>query len=327
MANSATSSSPASSKLQHFPIAFFAMIMGTTGLTLAWQKAAEVLKLPTLVSQVMLVLVACLFLAVCLGYVLKILRFPEMSLKEFHHPIKISFFPAFSISLLLLSVATLQVSADLSLYLWAVGCVMHLGFTLHVITQWIHHPKFQIQHSTPAWFIPVVGNIIVPIAGVAHGFVELSWFFFSIGIVYWIILKTLIFNRVLFHDPLPEKLLPTLFILIAPPAVGFISYTKLNGGEIDGFARILFYSAMFLVLLLFSQLERFRRIPFFLSWWAYSFPLAASSIAIQTMYHHTGSNFFGLLSWISLVVTSLVIALLLFKTFKAVRSGGVFQPD
>lgn len=327
MADTATSSSPASSKLQHFPIAFFAMIMGTTGLTLAWQKAAEVLQLPALVSQVMLILVACLFLAVCLGYVLKILRFPEMSLKEFHHPIKISFFPAFSISLLLMSVATLQVSADLSLYLWSVGCVMHLGFTLHVITQWIHHPKFQIQHSTPAWFIPVVGNIIVPIAGVTHGFVELSWFFFSIGIVYWIVLKTLIFNRVLFHDPLPEKLLPTLFILIAPPAVGFISYTKLNGGEIDAFARILFYSAMFLVLLLFTQLERFRRIPFFLSWWAYSFPLAASSIAIQTMYHKTGSNVFGLLSWISLVIASAVIALLLIKTFKAVRSGGVFKPD
>lgn len=327
MANSATSSSSTSSKLQHFPIAFFAMIMGTTGLTLAWQKAAEVLQLPLLVSQVLLVLVACLFLAVSLGYVIKILRFPEMSLKEFHHPIKISFFPAFSISVLLFSVATLQVSTDLSLYLWVAGCIMHLGFTLHVITQWIHHPKFQIQHSTPAWFIPVVGNIIVPITGTEHGFYEISWFFFSIGIVYWIILKTLIFNRVLFHDPLPEKLLPTLFILIAPPAVGFISYTKLNGGEIDAFARILFYSAMFLVLLLFTQLERFRRIPFFLSWWAYSFPLAASSIAIQTMYHKTGYGFLEILSWISLTVASLVITFLLFKTFKAVRSGGVFKPD
>lgn len=325
MAETATSSS--SSKLQHFPIAFFAMIMGTSGLTLAWQKAAVVLELPALVGQVLIILVACLFLAVSLGYVLKILRFPETSLKEFHHPIKISFFPAFSISLLLLSIATLHISADLSLYLWAIGCIMHLGFTLHVITQWIHHPKFQIQHSTPAWFIPVVGNILVPISGIEHGFYELSWFFFSIGLVYWIVLKTLIFNRVLFHDPLPEKLLPTLFILIAPPAVGFLSYTKLNGGEIDGFSRILFYSAMFLVLLLFTQIERFRRIPFFLSWWAYSFPLAAASIAIQTMYQASGSPFFGILSWISLVLVTLVISLLLFKTVKATLSGGVFKPD
>ncbi|MGB0466705.1 MAG: SLAC1 anion channel family protein [Pontibacterium sp.] len=325
MAESATS--PPASKLQHFPISFFAMIMGTTGLVLAWQKAAEVLQVPALVSQVLIVCVACLFLTVSLGYVSKIMRFPETSLKEFQHPIKISFFSAFSISLLLLSVATLKISASLSLYLWILGCVMHLGFTLHVMTQWIHHAKFQIQHSTPAWFIPVVGNILVPVAGVEHGFIELSWFFFSIGLLYWIVLKTLIFNRVLFHDPLPAKLLPTLFILIAPPAVGFIAYTKLNGGEIDNFARILFYSALFLLLLLFTQFGRFRKLPFFLSWWAYSFPLAASSIAIQIMYLKTGSAFLGLLSWVSLIVVSLVVCLLLYKTIKAVKSGAVFQPD
>jgi tellurite resistance protein len=316
-----------SSRLQHFPIAFFAMIMGTAGLTLAWQKASHALQIPALIGQVLVVIVACLFAAICLGYVLKIKRFPEMSLKEFHHPIKISFFSAFSISLLLLSVATLEISVDLSLYLWGLGTLIHLGFTLHVVTQWIHHTKFEIQHSTPAWFIPVVGNILVPIAGVEHGFIDLSWFFFCIGLVYWIVLKTLIFNRVLFHDPLPEKLLPTLFILIAPPAVGFLSYLKLNGGELDNFARILFYTAMFLVLLLTYQINRFRKIGFYLSWWAYSFPLAATSIALQTMYMLTGSALFGTLAWLSLAVATLVVIMLLFKTAKGVRSGAVFQPD
>jgi tellurite resistance protein len=32
-------------------------------------------------------------------------------------------------------------------------------------------------------------------------------------------LLTLVFNRIIFHDPLPGKLQPTLVILIAPPAV------------------------------------------------------------------------------------------------------------
>lgn len=316
-----------SSRLQHFPVAFFAMIMGTAGLTLAWQKAAHVLQITPIIGQVLVILLACLFAAITVVYVAKILRFPEMSLKEFHHPIKMSFFPAFSISLLLLSIATLEVSPQLSLYLWCLGVLIHLSFTLHVITQWIHHPKFEIQHSTPAWFIPVVGNILVPVAGVEHGFIELSWFFFSIGLVFWIVLKTLIFNRVLFHDPLPEKLLPTLFILIAPPAVGFLSYLKLNGGELDNFARILFYVAMFLVLLLGYQINRFRKIGFYLSWWAYSFPLAATSLALQTMYILTGSSLLGALAWLSLVVVSLVVSMLLFKTVKGMLSGAVFQPD
>lgn len=76
----------------------------------------------------------------------------------------------------------------------------------------------------------------MPIAGVQHGFSELSWFFFSIGVVFWLVLLTIIFNRMFFHQPLPGKLLPTLFILIAPPGAGFVSWLQLNG-ELDAFAR------------------------------------------------------------------------------------------
>jgi len=63
---------------------------------------------------------------------------------------------------------------------------------------------------------------------VALGFVELSWFFFSVGLIMWAVMFTIIMNRIIFHNPLPQKLMPTLFILIAPPAVALISLTILN---------------------------------------------------------------------------------------------------
>jgi len=314
-------------RLQHFPIALVAMVMGLGGLTLSWQKAAHTLGLSPLVSQILLIITACVLLMITSIYLLKVIRFSQAVMDEFNHPIKISFFPAFSISLLLIATATLELSSALSRYLWIFGAVLHLLLTLHVMTQWIHHSRFQVQHSTPAWFIPVVGNIIIPIAGVQHGYTEASWFFFSIGLLYWLVLKTLIFNRILFHDPLPEKMLPTLFILIAPPAVGFISYLQLNQGVLDAFARILYYAAMFITLLLFTQLPRFSRIRFFISWWAYSFPLAAFSIASQIMFLKTGSDFFLLLSWLSLIVVTFVVCLLLLKTLRAITSGALFQPD
>ncbi len=75
----------------------------------------------------------------------------------------------------------------------------------------------------------------------------------------------IIFNRIIFHMPLPVKLLPTLFILIAPPAVGFLSYINLTG-ELDAFAHVLYNFALFLTILLLSQLPRFARLPFFISW-------------------------------------------------------------
>nr|WP_320136875.1 SLAC1 anion channel family protein [uncultured Amphritea sp.] len=314
------------SKLQHFPITFFAMIMGMTGLTLVWEKASHVFSTPPIIGHVLLIVTACLFLILALIYLLKIMLKAPAVLEEFNHPIKLSFFPAFSISMLLLSIATLDVSEQLSFILWSSGSVIHLLLTVYVLNQWIHHPKFKVIHMTPAWFIPVVGNILVPIAGVEHGYTEISWFFFSIGIVYWIVLKTLVLNRMIFHDPIPHKLLPTMFILIAPPAVGFISYMKLNGA-LDNFARILFYTAMFLVVLLLVQAPRFTRIKFFMSWWAYSFPLAAAAIAAQLMYSQLGQPFFYYLSLVLIALSSVIIVLLFFRTLLAVIRNEFCVPE
>ena len=315
-----------SSKLAYFPISFFAMIMGMSGLTLAWEKAHHVLGAPEWVGQVLLGMTLCLFTVVSGSYLMKLSTQRQAVQAELEHPVKLSFFPTISISLLLLSAALLPVSRPLSLLLWAIGSALHLLFTLYVLTQWIHHPKFQIAHSTPAWFIPIVGNVIVPIAGVEHGFMEISWFFFSIGILFWLILKALILNRVIFHDPLPEKLLPTLFIFIAPPAVGFVSYTKLTGG-LDPMGQILFNVAMFLVLLLVTQFPRFSKIRFYISWWAYSFPLAAASVASQVMYTATGNEIFGYLAYALLALVTGVILLLLVRTLKAVLNDEICQPE
>jgi tellurite resistance protein len=155
-----------------------------------------------------------------------------MNLKnEFKNITKLSFFPAISISQLLLGIASTALSPGLSCLLWMVGTVVHFCFSVAVISIWIRHPSLEINHISPAWFIPVVGNILVPIAGVAHAPVEISWFFFSIGLIFWVALFTILLYRLLFHNPLSERLLPTLFILIAPPAVGFISYVKLTGAS------------------------------------------------------------------------------------------------
>jgi tellurite resistance protein len=51
-------------------------------------------------------------------------------------------------------------------------------------------------------------------------------------------LFAIILNRIIFHNQFAPKFMPTLFILIAPPAIGFISYIKLTG-SLDFFAQIL----------------------------------------------------------------------------------------
>ncbi len=306
------------SRLAHFPISWFAIVMGFSGLTIAWEKSEALFKPGFSVSPYFLLITTTLFVLLLAVYAAKLLRFRPAVMKELHHPIKLSFFPTISISLILLSIATLHSAHGLSLVLWMVGTALHLLFTLYVMSAWINHEHFQIQHMNPAWFIPVVGNILIPIGGVAHGYPEVSWFFFSIGLVFWLVLMTIVFYRVIFHAPLPGKLVPTFFILIAPPAVGFVSYMKLTG-ELDSLARILFYFGLFLTLLLFTQVQRFARLKFFLSWWAYSFPLAAITIASMVMSQHVDAGFFRLLSIALLTILTTVILLLAWRTLVAIR--------
>ena len=310
-------SETAPARLQNFPVAWFAMIMGLGGLTVAWLRAEEILALPFSISPWLLLLCTGLFVLLAVLYSIKVVKYREAVAAEWGHPVKMNFVPTASIALILLSIAWLPTSAPYSKLLWITGTALHLVLTLHVITQWMHHTKFEITHLNPAWFIPVVGNILVPIAGVQHAPIELSWFFFSIGLTFWPMLLAIIFNRVIFHGSLPERLMPTLFILIAPPAVGFLSYVKLTG-EVDAFARILYYAALFFTILLIAQLRWFARLKFFLSWWAYSFPLAAITIASLAMFKHTGDPLFLRLSGILLAITTVVIAGLFIRTGIAV---------
>ncbi|MFA5663451.1 SLAC1 anion channel family protein [Castellaniella sp.] len=313
--------------LQHFPIALFASVLGLAGLSIAWMKAQHVLGAPALVSEAIRGFATVVWFTLLGLYLVKWARFPAAVEEERSHPVKLNFFAAISIGLLLLAIVWTPSAPRLAYWMWVAGAVAHLLFTLMTISVWLFRPPFQIQHLTAAWFIPTVGNIIVPIAGVQYAPADISWFFFSVGIVFWLILMTVLFYRLFFHESLPGKLQPTLFILIAPPAVGYLAYIALGGSGVDAFARILYFTALFLTLLLAIQIRRFLRIPFFLSAWGYSFPLAAITIATLEMGAQSGLAFYRLLGSGLLAIASAVIALLLVKTVQALVLGRVFVPD
>ncbi len=304
-------------RIKHFPVSFFSVILGMTGFAVAFQKAEQVLEISVHLSRYILALTLVFFVVISIVYLIKVFRFRNEVNDEFNHPIKLSFFPTFSVSLLLLSVAFVSVDSVVSKYFWISGTIIHFILTIKVISVWIQHTKFDIKHMNPAWFIPAVGNILVPIAGVNHFSSEVPWFFYSVGLLFWIILLVIFFNRIVFHSPLPDKLLPTLFILIAPPAVGFISFVKLTG-EVNEFAKILYYFGLFLTCLLFAQLKMFSKIKYYLSWWAYSFPIAAITIASIVMFQETGIDMFRYISLFFFGILNLIISILLIKTGMAI---------
>lgn len=305
------------SRLENFPISWFAMIMGLAGFSIAWARAEHVFGISFTVSPWLLGLTSVLFILLAGLVIAKAMKYPHAVLAEIRHPVKLAFVPTISIGLLLLAIAFLQIAPQLSFWLWAIGAILHLGITLYVLSSWVHHEKYEIAHLNPAWFIPVVGNILVPIAGIQHAPADVSWFFFSLGLFFWPVLTAILFYRLIFHASMPERFMPTLFIFIAPPAVGFISWYNMVGG-IDAFGRVLYFIGLFFTLLVLSQFNYFARLKFFLSWWAYSFPIAAITIASLIMLKETGASLYVWISGLMLALLTTVIAMLLIRTAQAV---------
>ncbi|MEA1988363.1 MAG: SLAC1 anion channel family protein [Pseudomonadota bacterium] len=314
--------------LAYFPINLFGAIMGYSGLTLGLKSAHEQLGIPISIFYFSALLTTLLFIIISIGYLVKLVRHPKAVISEFNHPIALHFFPTFSISLLLLSLIFKEFAYDISQLMWVLGTLIQSGLLLFILNNWIHHEKWQITHMNPAWFIAVVGSILVPIGAVSFANVELGWFFFSIGLVFWIILNSIVMYRLFFHPPILKVLEPTLFILIAPPAVGFISYMSLEGmAGVNEFARILYYIALFLTILLLSQVPRFIKVPFSLAWWAYTFPIAAMTLASFIMYEQLEIKFFSYLASLLLSVLTALIVHLTFKTFLAIKHKKLCVPS
>jgi tellurite resistance protein len=137
------------SRLANFPVAWFAMIMGLGGLTIAWRKAEELLTLPVTVSPWLLILATTLFAVLAALYTVKIIRHRPAAAKEWGHPVKMNFVPTVSIALILLSITWLPVSAPYSKLLWLAGTVLHLLLTLYVITSGCTRPSSRSSISIP----------------------------------------------------------------------------------------------------------------------------------------------------------------------------------
>ena len=316
----ATSQTP--TRLANMPVSFFAVVMGLSGLTMAWNMAERATIMPFDASPYHAMITGAVFTVLLGFYVAKYFLHRAHVKAELNHPVTLTFFPTITISLLLISVIAIDFDIEMSRYIWLIGATSHLIMTFYVLSAWMSRGHYEIQHMNPAWFIPVVGNIIAPIGGVQHGYIDVSWFFFSIGLVFWLVLMVIVFYRIIFHNPIDERLIPTFFILIAPPAVGFISYVALTGG-VDNFAKILFHTAIFITLMQASQFVKFMQLQFYLSWWAYSFPLAAMTVACFLMAEQTGKDWYFVAAMGLFVVLNLILVYLTVRTIEAMINNRI----
>ncbi len=369
--------------LGYLPVSFFGACMGLSAMCVAWHAISQLSQplsfLLFVKSQLNAVIAVCAFLKpfadslsllfailavvafVTLGvaYSIKAITGFENCKQEFLSPITRPFFGTLCISLLLLPFALerLGIPEIISLIVWILGAILMLIFSVHIVQFWICH-KFELAHITPAWIIPVVGLLDLPLALPLFSQIQtmpdlvffITIFCIAVGFSFTVVLCTLIFARIVFFAKLPDKLMPTLVVLLAPFGAGVSTYSvfistqalimKLDSRvlAIDSMPYILFLLGFFLLLALLPQIVQIRKCcPFRISWWAISFPLAAMCIASikisagllelsrANLYIsssvHTLVTLFSSLSFILLSSVTLVFVWLIVRTLLGIFRG------
>jgi tellurite resistance protein len=114
---------------------------------------------------------------------------------------------------------------------------------------------------------------------------------------------------------------PSLMILVAPFAVGFLAYSNLAG--IDRFAALLFYFGLFMFAVVAPRVFR-RSIRFSPAWWAIGFPLAALVNAALKYAEFRANGPLLVLAAGLLGALSLALAVLTVRTLRIAVDGRLF---
>lgn len=303
---------------------WYAIPMGLSGLALAWHRAVPLMgEMAGALALVVGGVAAASFLVLLLATAWRGWKFSDAWAEDCRHPVRHTFVATLPISALLVAtvgVATLGTHPLMDALWWA-GSLGQLYATVWVLGRW--WGRLAWPSVTPALFIPIVGNVLAPLAGITLGHGDWAAAQFGIGLLFWPVVLVLIVVRTAVQGLWPERLRPTTFIFIAPPAV--VGLAALQLGAPPVLAWMCWGMALFSFLWVATQAKAIAALPFSLPHWGLSFPLAA--LAALTLRLAQPGSLLMVLGPALLALASLVILALLFATVRGLRDGSLLAPE
>ena len=309
---------------------WFAMVMGLCGLALAWARAVPLMgEMAGAAALIIGGFAALVFAALLLGSLVRLQRYPKALEEDLKHPVRHAFVATLPVSVILLGTVLFAVAGVSwpARLLWALGSAAQFGVTLWVLARWLKgncEGGLVWAGITPVLLIPVVGNVVPALAGAPLGFGDWAAAQFGVGLFFWPVVMALLAVRVGIQGLWADRLLPSTFITIAPPAVIGVGIVQM--GAPAPLLWMCWGAALFFLLWSTSIFKRMVAQPFAITFWGLSFPLA-SFAALTLRLAEGSSGAFGALAMVTLALASLVIAWLVLGTVKGLREGSLLAPE
>jgi tellurite resistance protein len=276
---------------RRIPPNLFGAPFGLAGLAEAWTVAAKDLGTPQGVADAISIVAAVAWVVIVVAYLRQGWRTVVADARD---RVTTPFGPLALITPMLLG-AALFPSAALA------GRVIVVVFLIATVLagglltgQWIVaglHPA----DVHPGYFLPTAaGGFIAASAAAEVGLRPVAEAAFGLGLVCWVLLGSIILNRLLVQPELPAAVRLTLAIELAPPAVGGIAYLALSGPILGTY--ILGGYTVLMTLVQVRLIPVYARLRFGLTFWTFTFAYAsAATYALEWLglKHPAGQRAYG----------------------------------
>lgn len=348
--------------IKHFSPAWYASVMGTSALPLALSFLP--LSIAQDLAKAIFVLSVLMCIVIFIPWFLRFFLYPEDVKKDFNHPIAVNFFPTMPIALIVLSLNFLkfnnflfssEVSHGIALMLWVIGSAGIYLFGFLIVPHIFKHKEIVIAHANYGWYIPPVSKLLIPVAGfelltlfpsIADMICLVNFMSLGAGFFLFVFVGTAVYHRYIFHELPVPRLAPTFFIGMVPTAILAIDFYKLmmavkygslrwfDPNTISTVATIAIlanwgFSFWWFILSIIIVLHYLKNIqlPYALSWWAFTFPLGALSIASGIVSLVTGCGICSFLYVFALTACVFIWSIVAYKTVLNVISKKIFEPS
>jgi tellurite resistance protein len=299
------------------PPNFFGMALGFSGLAAMWLYASGPFGAPAAVGDGLALIAAAVWVVVAAFY---LRQGPRQIVADTRDPVVGPFLAAAPISGLLLGQALAVHAAVAGRVVVIVFLVVGLLLGGWLTGQWMTGGLVE-ETFGPAFFLPGLGmGFVGSEAAATVGLHSMAEMFFGIGVVAWVLMSSVVFNRVFFRPPLAPALLPTMAIELAPAAVASTAYFALHPAP-DPVALGLGGYAAFMVVAQLRLLPLYGKLSFTPGFWSFTFPCAAvATVALRWLSIESPAGK-SIYAWMLIAGVTGLIAAIAARTLLALTRG------
>ena len=218
---------------------------------------------------------------VILLYIVKIVKFPKVCLKEYETVVPSSLYAAFCMVLMILGSYYFDYVPALGKGMWAVAICIHAAHIL-LFSYRNMIKKRDINTFVPSWFVTYNGIMVSCVVGGAMNAAGVLKYIVYYGIIIYFALVPIMIWRLLKFE-VKAPVYHTMAVLLAPCSLCVVSYLNVIKNPNQTLLYILYACVLASLLFIVIKLPKFFSFPFTPGFAGMTFPMAIGIVASTKM--------------------------------------------